>query len=224
MCGRLCSDIVRVGGIPVRLTFGEASSRSVGLGGVAASGILGLAPFAKGVDRKSFLETAVEKGTLSTSAFSMFLNDPAPDGSVSGELHFGWLDETKFESNLTYSAVSDPSAWKVPVKIIPRTNTSLPSLRGEAVFDPTQEWIADPEQFAQEFFFALDGVHITLPSSIKSRSYWCLLCPQREAVMDYALGNSTIGIKFRDTTLHIPLTELIGRNCPFSRYYCEPRF
>ncbi|KAF9558675.1 hypothetical protein EC968_006894 [Mortierella alpina] len=212
--GTLCSDIVRVGDVPVRLTFGETIFKSEEMKGADVSGILGLAPYAKGGSHKSFIETAVEHQAL---------DKPAPDGSVSGEISLDGFDDTKFDPPLAYANVIGQykqSSWRVPVDFLPSNNATLHGLSGEAVFDLKQELISVPEQFATEFYLALGGYGINLS---RSKGYWCLPCPQCDTANGTSLGTSTMDFRFGNTTLQMPLTELLGERCIGSGYY-KPRF
>ncbi|KAF9350459.1 hypothetical protein BGX26_011362 [Mortierella sp. AD094] len=115
--GILGSDIVSVGGVPVRQTIGLATQESSQFASDPVDGMFGLGfdtiESVSGV--KTFMDNAIAAGILAQPVVSVFLPSQRVFNGQGGQYLFGGIDNTKYTGSLTYVPVSQEGYWQIAI-------------------------------------------------------------------------------------------------------------
>ncbi|KAF9923741.1 hypothetical protein FBU30_006201 [Linnemannia zychae] len=112
------SDMVNVGGIKLRQTFGLATNESIDFAISPMDGMFGLAfsniQSTEGV--KTFMDNAIMEKAVAKPVVSAYLPSLRRKGGKGGHYLFGAIDSTKFSGALTYVPVTMKGNWQVHIQ------------------------------------------------------------------------------------------------------------
>ncbi|KAL8674248.1 MAG: hypothetical protein Q9168_001315 [Polycauliona sp. 1 TL-2023] len=192
--GVTATDTVRLAGFSVSLPFGLAHTVSEDFESYPIDGILGLGPpMGKTTDYPTFMETIQKTNALPSKMFGVNLQRSS-DGATDGELSFGAPDSTKYEGDLSYTAViQDTPMWEIPIDEI-QVDGNLCALSSKtAIIDTGTSFMLLPPADAKE-------LHRLIPSAQKDGEAFNIPCSSK----------TPIQLKFSDVLYNISPADYVG--------------
>ncbi|KAL8928336.1 MAG: hypothetical protein Q9172_000928 [Xanthocarpia lactea] len=192
--GVVATDIVKLAGFSVSLSFGLASTASEDFMSYPFDGILGLGPPAgEPTDYPTFMERIQETKALSSKVFGVNLQRSG-DGATDGELSFGAPDTTKYQGDLSYtSLVRGASMWEIPLDEVKVNGDPFASTGKTAIIDTGTSFMLLPPADAEK-------LHSRIPGAQEDSESYNIPCSSK----------TPIQLKFSDVLYNISPADYVG--------------
>ncbi|GJJ72079.1 hypothetical protein EMPS_04436 [Entomortierella parvispora] len=194
--GTLASDIVSVGGISVRQTFGIATKESSEFTSGPTNGLFGLGfdtiESVSGV--KTFLDNTIAAGLLAQPVVSVFLPSERLFKGKGGAYTFGGIDSSKFAGSLTYTPVTQKGYWQILVQDASFNGASLKQT-SQGIIDTGTTLIIVGDAAAA-------AIHAKIPGSTNDpNNGWLVPC-------SVSTSTANVGFKLGGKTFNVPVADL----------------
>ncbi|RKP10791.1 aspartic peptidase domain-containing protein [Thamnocephalis sphaerospora] len=170
--GVLGRDDINIGGVLLRgQSFGLAQSESDEMDDQTIDGIMGLAFSELNAvsNAPTVLDTMIDQRLLDAPIFSFHLSRGDANTQSTGEIIFGGIDASRFQSPMRFAPVTRPLYWQFHVDQVYIGGKSL-KLSSDAVVDTGTSLIVVPSDIARQ-------LHTQIPGSFFSPvSGWLLPC------------------------------------------------
>ncbi|KAG0244660.1 hypothetical protein BGW41_006899 [Actinomortierella wolfii] len=203
--GILGSDMINVGGISVRQTFGLAKMESKEFVTSAEDGMFGLGfNSIQSVDNvQTFMDNAIAAGVLAQPVFSVFLPAERVNGGVGGEYLFGGINTTHYTGDLTYVPVTMKGYWQVAVDDVAVDGNQLGTSAQGIIDTGTTLVLVDDTTAA--------AIHSHIEGSVWTNDGWTVPCSlvTSNATVSFMMGGQFFDVAFADLSRE----EVGGGNC-----------
>jgi hypothetical protein len=194
--GTLASDIISVGGISTRQTFGIATKESSEFTGGPDNGLFGLGfdtiESVSGV--KTFLDNTIAAGLLAQPVFGVFLPSERLFNGLGGGITFGGYDTTKYTGSLTYTPVTQEGYWQILVQDASFNGVSL-GQTSQGIIDTGTTLVIVGDAAAA-------AIHAKIPGSTNDpNNGWLVPC-------SVSTSTSNVGFKLGGVTFNVPVADL----------------
>lgn len=154
--GHLGQDTMSIAGLDVNFEFGSAAAATQDFRNYPIDGILGLGrSYTAGWDIPSFMDIVMQDGLIGSNIVGFSLSR-ASDNPRDGEVNFGVIDTTKFNGDLTYTAIN-ADTWTIPLDDT-YVNGQACGLTGKsATIDTGTTYILIPPADAATLFSLIPG-------------------------------------------------------------------
>ena len=154
--GLLGQDTMSIADMTVTLSFGVASTASVAFSSYPIDGILGLGRSGtSGWTIPSFMDIVAHNHLISSNIVGISLSRAA-DNAKDGEVNFGTVDTSKFNTSISYTNTST-STWTIPMDDVYVNGQACNFSNKLATVDTGTTYVLIPHSDAQTVFSMIPG-------------------------------------------------------------------